>query len=80
MSDKKIKSALISVYYKEGLDEIVRTLHELGVRIFSTGGTYNHIEQMGIPATKVEDITGYPSILGGRVKTLHPAVFGGILA
>jgi len=80
MSDKKIKSALISVYYKEGLDEIVRTLHGLGVRIFSTGGTYNHIDQMGIPAVKVEDLTGYPSILGGRVKTLHPAVFGGILA
>ena len=80
MSDKKIKSALISVYYKEGLDEIVRTLHEMGVRIFSTGGTYNHIEHMGIPAGKVEDLTGYPSILGGRVKTLHPAVFGGILA
>ena len=80
MSDKKIKSALISVYYKEGLDEIVRTLHELGVRIFSTGGTYNHIDQMGIPAGKVEDLTGFPSILGGRVKTLHPSVFGGILA
>lgn len=80
MSDKKIKSALISVYYKEGLDEIVRTLHELGVRLFSTGGTYNHIDQMGIPAGKVEDLTTYPSILGGRVKTLHPSVFGGILA
>jgi len=80
MSDKKIKSALISVYYKEGLDEIVRTLHELGVRIFSTGGTYTHIDQMGIPAGKVEDLTGFPSILGGRVKTLHPSVFGGILA
>jgi phosphoribosylaminoimidazolecarboxamide formyltransferase/IMP cyclohydrolase len=80
MSDKKIKSALVSVYYKEGLDEIVKTLDQLGVRIFSTGGTYNHIEQMGIHAVKVEDLTGYPSILGGRVKTLHPAVFGGILA
>ena len=80
MNDKKIKSALISIYYKEGLDEIVRTLHELGVRIFSTGGTYNHINQLGIPAVKVEDLTTYPSILGGRVKTLHPSVFGGILA
>ena len=80
MSDKKIKSALISVYYKEGLDEIVRTLHELGVRIFSTGGTYSHITRIGIPAVKVEDLTTYPSILGGRVKTLHPSIFGGILA
>jgi len=80
MSDKKIKSALISVFYKEGLDEIVRTLHSLNIRICSTGGTYNFIKDLGIPAEKVEDITTYPSILGGRVKTLHPLIFGGILS
>lgn len=80
MSDKRIKSALISVFYKEGLDEIVRLLHQTGVRIFSTGGTYSFITELGIPAEKVEDLTTYPSILGGRVKTLHPSVFGGILA
>jgi len=80
MSEKKIKSALISVYHKEGLDEIIRVLNGLNIRIFSTGGTYNHISQMGIAAEKVEDLTTYPSILGGRVKTLHPSIFGGILA
>jgi phosphoribosylaminoimidazolecarboxamide formyltransferase / IMP cyclohydrolase len=80
MSDKKIQSALISVYGKDGLDEIVNSLHKLGVRIFSTGGTYSYITGLGIPAEKVEDLTTYPSILGGRVKTLHPSVFGGILA
>ncbi len=81
MSEKKIKSALISVYYKEGLDEIVKTLHDLDVRIFSTGGTYSsYYRRWDIPAEKVEDLTTYPSILGGRVKTLHPSVFGGILA
>ena len=80
MSDKKIKSALISVFYKEGLDEIVRTLHSLNIKICSTGGTFSFIKELGIPAEKVEDITTYPSILGGRVKTLHPLVFGGILA
>lgn len=80
MSIKKIKSALVSVFYKEGLDEIVRTLHNLNIKIFSTGGTYTFISGLGIPAEKVEDITTYPSILGGRVKTLHPSVFGGILA
>ena len=80
MSDKKITCALISVFYKEGLDNIVRTLHELKVKIYSTGGTFNFIKEMGIPAEKVEDLTTYPSILGGRVKTLHPSVFGGILA
>jgi phosphoribosylaminoimidazolecarboxamide formyltransferase/IMP cyclohydrolase len=80
MSNKKIKSALISVYFKEGLDEIVRNLNDLGVRIFSTGGTYSFITGLGLPAEKVEDLTAYPSILGGRVKTLHPSVFGGILA
>lgn len=80
MSDKRIQSALISVYYKEGLDDIVRILHKLKVRIFSTGGTFSFIKDLGIPAEKVEDLTTYPSILGGRVKTLHPSVFGGILA
>ena len=80
MSEKKIKSALVSVYYKEGLDDIVRTLHELDVKIYSTGGTFKFIDDMNIPAEKVEDLTSYPSILGGRVKTLHPSVFGGILA
>ena len=80
MSEKKIRSALISVYYKDGLDDIVRMLHSLDIKIFSTGGTYSFINELGIPAEKVEDLTTYPSILGGRVKTLHPSVFGGILA
>jgi len=80
MSDKRINSALISVYYKDGLDEIVKRLHKLGVKLYSTGGTFTFISELGIPAEKVEDLTTYPSILGGRVKTLHPAVFGGILA
>ena len=80
MSDKRIKSALISVFYKEGLSEIVRILHELDVKIYSTGGTFSFINDLDIPAEKVEDLTSYPSILGGRVKTLHPSVFGGILA
>jgi AICAR transformylase/IMP cyclohydrolase PurH (only IMP cyclohydrolase domain in Aful) len=80
MSEKKIHSTLISVFYKEGLDDIVKTLSGLNVKIYSTGGTYSFIKDLGIDAEKVEDITGYPSILGGRVKTLHPSVFGGILA
>lgn len=80
MSDKRIQSALISVYYKEGLDEIVQSLYKLDVKLYSTGGTYKFITELGIPAVKVEDLTTFPSILGGRVKTLHPAVFGGILA
>ena len=75
-----IKSALISVFYKDGLEPVVRKLHELGVTLYSTGGTQSFIEQLGIPCTAVESVTGYPSILGGRVKTLHPKVFGGILA
>lgn len=79
-NSKKIKSALISVFYKDGLDDIVRTLDSLGVKLYSTGGTQTFIESLGVPVTSVESITGYPSILGGRVKTLHPAVFGGILA
>ena len=80
MSEKKIKSALISVFYKDGLDNIARMLHALDIKIFSTGGTFSFINGLGIPAEKVEDLTTYPSILGGRVKTLHPSVFGGILA
>jgi phosphoribosylaminoimidazolecarboxamide formyltransferase/IMP cyclohydrolase len=77
--EKKIKSALISVFYKEGLELLVPTLHKLGITIYSTGGTQSFIEKSGIPVVPVEDLTTYPSILGGRVKTLHPAVFGGIL-
>ena len=79
MSDKKIKSALISVFCKDGLDDIVKLLAKLNVKIYSTGGTYDFIKGLGIKAEKVEDLTSYPSILGGRVKTLHPLVFGGIL-
>jgi phosphoribosylaminoimidazolecarboxamide formyltransferase/IMP cyclohydrolase len=76
---KKIRTALISVYYKQGIDEIVAKLHENKVKIFSTGGTYDFISSLGFPVEKVETLTGYPSILGGRVKTLHPKVLGGIL-
>lgn len=77
--NKKISAALISVFYKEGLDNIVKQLNALGIKIYSTGGTQLFIEQLNIPVTPVEDLTTYPSILGGRVKTLHPSVFGGIL-
>lgn len=76
---KKIQSALISVFYKDGLENIVRLLSDLDITIYSTGGTQQFIEKLGIKCTPVEDITTYPSILGGRVKTLHPSVFGGIL-
>lgn len=76
---KKIKSSLISVYDKTGLEDIVRALHQLEIKIYSTGGTFDFITRLGIVATPVEDLTAYPSILGGRVKTLHPKVFGGIL-
>ncbi len=79
MSEKRIKSALISVYYKDGLEAVLKLLREYDVRIFSTGGTFGFINDLGFRAEKVEDLTGYPSILGGRVKTLHPSVFGGIL-
>jgi phosphoribosylaminoimidazolecarboxamide formyltransferase/IMP cyclohydrolase len=78
--ERSIQSALISVFYKDGLEPIVRKLHQLGVTLYSTGGTQTFIEQLGIPCQPVEGVTGYPSILGGRVKTLHPGVFGGILA
>jgi phosphoribosylaminoimidazolecarboxamide formyltransferase/IMP cyclohydrolase len=76
---RQIKSVLISVYEKTGLDTIVSELVKLGVKIYSTGGTYNYLQTLGANPVKVEDITSYPSILGGRVKTLHPKVFGGIL-
>ena len=77
---KKIKTALVSVYHKDGLDEIITLLHNDGVKFLSTGGTKSFIESLGYPCDAVEDLTGYPSILGGRVKTLHPKVFGGILS
>ena len=80
MSLKKINSALISVYHKDNLEPIIRLLHENKVQLFSTGGTQKFIEEARIPVTPVEDLTSYPSILGGRVKTLHPKVFGGILS
>ena len=77
---KKIKTALISVFHKDGLEELLRKLNEQGVAFLSTGGTQKFIEELGYKCQKVEDVTTYPSILGGRVKTLHPKVFGGILA
>jgi phosphoribosylaminoimidazolecarboxamide formyltransferase / IMP cyclohydrolase len=76
---KKIQSALISVFYKDGLEPIVTQLHKLGARLISTGGTKSFIEGLGLPCTGAEELTSYPSILGGRVKTLHPSIFGGIL-
>ena len=76
---KKIKTALISVFHKDGLDELLQKLNAEGVRFLSTGGTQQFIEEQGYECQKVEDLTTYPSILGGRVKTLHPKVFGGIL-
>ncbi len=78
--EKQIKTALISVYDKTGLDSLLDSLLTHGVKLLSTGGTWEFLHAKGIEAEKVEDLTGYPSILGGRVKTLHPAVFGGILA
>ena len=77
---RKIKNALISVFHKDGLAPIVEKLSQLGIEIYSTGGTWSFINDLGVSVQKVEDLTGYPSILGGRVKTLHPKVFGGILA
>lgn len=78
-TSKKIQSALISVFDKTGLEPIVKALHNSGVTIYSTGGTQAFIEELSIPVERVEDLTSYPSILGGRVKTLHPKIFGGIL-
>jgi phosphoribosylaminoimidazolecarboxamide formyltransferase/IMP cyclohydrolase len=77
---KKIKKALISVYYKDNLEPIIHQLNTLGVQIYSTGGTQEFIEKLGVPVIPVETLTSYPSILGGRVKTLHPKIFGGILS
>jgi phosphoribosylaminoimidazolecarboxamide formyltransferase / IMP cyclohydrolase len=77
--NKKIQSALISVFYKDGLENIIQQLHQLGITIYSTGGTQKFIEELNVPCVPVESLTTYPSILGGRVKTLHPSVFGGIL-
>ena len=79
MSEKKIKSALISVFHKDGLDRIVEQLNSMGVKFYSTGGTQSFLESKGCSVTPVEELTNYPSIFGGRVKTLHPAIFGGIL-
>lgn len=79
-SQKKIKTALVSVYHKDGLDDILRKLNSLDVKFISTGGTRTFIESLGFECEAVENITGYPSILGGRVKTLHPNIFGGILS
>ena len=77
---KKIKTALVSVFHKDGLDELLAKLNEEGVKFLSTGGTQKFIESLGYECQKVEEVTTYPSILGGRVKTLHPKIFGGILA
>ncbi len=77
---KQIKTALVSVFHKDGLEEILAQLYADGVQLLSTGGTQQFIESLGYPCKKVEEVTTYPSILGGRVKTLHPKVFGGILA
>ncbi|MDP3180388.1 MAG: bifunctional phosphoribosylaminoimidazolecarboxamide formyltransferase/IMP cyclohydrolase PurH, partial [Bacteroidota bacterium] len=79
MDIKKIKSALISVYHKDKLEQIVKKLDQLNVTIYSTGGTQSFIEELGTTVIPVEELTSYPSILGGRVKTLHPKIFGGIL-
>ena len=77
---KQIKTALVSVFHKDGLDELLKKLNDEDVHFLSTGGTQQFIESLGYECQKVEDLTTYPSILGGRVKTLHPKVFGGILA
>ena len=77
---KQIKTALISVFHKDGLDDLLAKLHAEGVKFLSTGGTQKFIESLGYECQTVESVTSYPSILGGRVKTLHPKIFGGILA
>ena len=79
MDIKNIKTALVSVFHKDGLESILKKLDAEGVQLLSTGGTQSFIEGLGYKCAKVEDLTSYPSILGGRVKTLHPKVFGGIL-
>ena len=80
MSEIKIRTALVSVFHKTNLDGIIKKLNDLGVKLISTGGTQKYIEDLGVSVQAVEDLTGYPSILGGRVKTLHPKIFGGILS
>jgi phosphoribosylaminoimidazolecarboxamide formyltransferase/IMP cyclohydrolase len=75
----KAKAALISVFSKEGLEPLIKKFNELGITLYSTGGTEKFIQDLGVPVIPVEDVTSYPSILGGRVKTLHPKIFGGIL-
>ena len=77
---KKIKTALISVFHKDGLERLLAKLHDEGVKFLSTGGTQQFVESLGYECQTVESVTSYPSILGGRVKTLHPKIFGGILA
>lgn len=77
---KTIKKAILSVYYKDGLDKLVTLLHSQGVELYSTGGTYQFITDLGVPCVQIDSLTGFPEILGGRVKTLHPAIFGGLLA
>ena len=79
MDSRKIKSALISVFDKDGLEPILRLLADNGVSLISTGGTHAFIESLGFECAKAESLTGFPSIFGGRVKTLHPAIMGGIL-
>ena len=76
---KQIKSALVSVFYKDNLEPVIKKLHQLGVVLYSTGGTQAFIESLGLPVIPVEELTSFPEILGGRVKTLHPKIFGGIL-
>ena len=78
-NSKQLRSALVSVYYKDNLAPVIKKLHELGVKLYSTGGTLTFIEKLNIPVTSVDSVTTYPEIFGGRVKTLHPAIFGGIL-
>jgi phosphoribosylaminoimidazolecarboxamide formyltransferase/IMP cyclohydrolase len=74
-----IRSALVSVYYKHRLEHLIEVLRQHGVQLYSTGGTQKFIEDLGVPVTAVESLTGFPEVFGGRVKTLHPKVFGGIL-
>src|SRR6058998_1955559 len=78
-NSKKIKSALVSVYHKDNLEAIIKKLHSQNVKLYSTGGTLSFIEKLNIPVIAVDSVTSYPEIFGGRVKTLHPAIFGGIL-
>ena len=77
---KSIKKAIVSVYYKDGLDKLVKLLHAQGVELYSTGGTYQFITDLGLPCIQIDSLTGFPEILGGRVKTLHPVIFSGLLA